>query len=248
MTKRRVSEIVVSTALEHYESRDLNYEGSRLSVNSIVKNEEFNLKKQKTNLSQENILQHKKRILTENIQNKPTKPLQNNQNLGNRKIITTKPTRNYTKTKNQENHYENVNKNQRIVKNSLSHNLSLSLPSPSNQLIIKQLTSMKKYKPLTILTPKNSLLKDLEEFNSKPFSNSTEYNYEIHQNILKNQSKTTPLSNFLTIQNEVTYEMRRILVCWLVQVCGVFKCSNECLFLTINIIDRFFNLTKDFLQ
>lgn len=46
-------------------------------------------------------------------------------------------------------------------------------------------------------------------------------------------------SNYITIQHEVTWRMRDVLIDWVIEVHYIFQLLPETLFLTVNIIDRF---------
>jgi G2/mitotic-specific cyclin 3/4 len=49
----------------------------------------------------------------------------------------------------------------------------------------------------------------------------------------------TPSGNYMSHQQELDWNMRRVLIDWIIQVHATFRLLPETLYLTINIIDRF---------
>lgn len=66
------------------------------------------------------------------------------------------------------------------------------------------------------------------------------------------EDKRKPLANFIeTVQNDITANMRAILVDWLVEVAEEYKLVPDTLYLTISYIDRFLSsnaLNRQMLQ
>ncbi len=75
-----------------------------------------------------------------------------------------------------------------------------------------------------------------------------EYADEIFAHMHHLERKFTPNANYMTYQNELEWNMRSILIDWLVQVHARFHLLPETLFLTINYIDRFLSAKTVSLQ
>eukprot|EP00917_Polyrhabdina_sp_WS-2016_P027233 GHVP01058160.1.p1 GENE.GHVP01058160.1~~GHVP01058160.1.p1 ORF type:complete len:357 (+),score=61.74 GHVP01058160.1:457-1527(+) len=70
----------------------------------------------------------------------------------------------------------------------------------------------------------------------------SEYIEDIMNYMRSIEKKTGPDRNYITAQKEVTFEMRSILIDWLIEVQWKLKLHPETLFLTVNIVDRFLSL------
>lgn len=71
------------------------------------------------------------------------------------------------------------------------------------------------------------------------------YADEIYKNLLQTESRFQPSPDYMdTVQNDITHNMRSILVDWLVEVGEEYKLSSQTLFLTVNYIDRLLGLVS----
>ena len=111
------------------------------------------------------------------------------------------------------------------------------------------------------LSPKNnkkesSKSKDEDDlapkyFNIAPIKNvqiPKEYLNTIYYNLLKeqytNKRKFKPEYNYMNSQNEINEQMRSILVDWIIDVHGKFGFTDETLYMTVLIIDRYSSIKK----
>ena len=111
------------------------------------------------------------------------------------------------------------------------------------------------------LSPKNnkkesSKSKDEDDlapkyFNTAPIKNvqiPKEYLNTIYYNLLKeqytNKRKFKPEYNYMNSQNEINEQMRSILVDWIIDVHGKFGFTDETLYMTVLIIDRYSSIKK----
>ncbi|RKP23746.1 cyclin-like protein [Syncephalis pseudoplumigaleata] len=69
-----------------------------------------------------------------------------------------------------------------------------------------------------------------------------EYADDIFEYMLELETKTMPNPRYMAQQKELQWNMRGILVDWLIDVHNRFQLLPETLFLTINLIDRFLSL------
>lgn len=72
----------------------------------------------------------------------------------------------------------------------------------------------------------------------------TEYAPEIFNYMHELEHKLAPDANYMNNQDELKWEMRSILIDWVVQVHSRFDLLPETLFLTVNYIDRFLSKRK----
>lgn len=72
------------------------------------------------------------------------------------------------------------------------------------------------------------------------------------ENLLKTEELYTINSSyFQCVQNEITPDMRKIVVEWMLEVCEIHKCTEEIFSLAVNYLDRFMSvvrITKNQLQ
>ncbi|PXF46099.1 Cyclin-B2-3 [Gracilariopsis chorda] len=73
---------------------------------------------------------------------------------------------------------------------------------------------------------------------------AAEYACQIHANMVNVETKFMPDPGYMTRQADITVRMRAILVDWLVDVHQKFNLKPETLHLTVNIIDRFLEVTQ----
>jgi len=69
--------------------------------------------------------------------------------------------------------------------------------------------------------------------------NVDEYAEDILEYLKNQELCTMPEANYMAYQNEITNDMRRILIEWLIEVHGEYDLKSETLYLTINLIDRY---------
>ena len=111
------------------------------------------------------------------------------------------------------------------------------------------------------LSPKNnkadtSKSKNEDDLAPKYFNTSSikniqipkEYLNAIYYNLLKeqyiNKKKFKPEYNYMNSQNEINEQMRSILVDWIIDVHGKFGFTDETLYMTVLIIDRYSSIKK----
>ena len=66
-----------------------------------------------------------------------------------------------------------------------------------------------------------------------------EYSPEIFNYLHELENKFTPDPNYMDFQDDLKWEMRAVLIDWVVQVHARFNLFSETLYLTVNYIDRF---------
>ncbi|KAG4108599.1 cyclin-like protein [Neocallimastix lanati (nom. inval.)] len=69
--------------------------------------------------------------------------------------------------------------------------------------------------------------------------NVDEYAEDILEYLKNQELCTMPEANYMAYQNEITTDMRRILIEWLIEVHGEYDLKPETLYLTVNLIDRY---------
>lgn len=90
--------------------------------------------------------------------------------------------------------------------------------------------------------PKDEGWEDLDECDDEdPLMVST-YVVEVYQYLRELEVTTMPDPEYMSMQNEVTWKMRGILVDWLVEIHTKFRLLPETIFLAVNIIDRFLSV------
>jgi len=67
----------------------------------------------------------------------------------------------------------------------------------------------------------------------------SEYIDEIYAYIKQTEINTMPLPNYMDTQKELSWQMRGVLIDWLVNLHGTFRMLPETLFICVNIVDRF---------
>jgi hypothetical protein len=69
--------------------------------------------------------------------------------------------------------------------------------------------------------------------------NVDEYAEDILEYLKNQELCTMPEANYMAYQNEITNDMRRILIEWLIEVHAEYDLKPETLYLTVNLIDRY---------
>ncbi|XP_011629119.1 cyclin-A3-1 isoform X2 [Amborella trichopoda] len=94
-------------------------------------------------------------------------------------------------------------------------------------------------KPLKLRTEEREEPVDVDLVSEDPILGSA-YASDIYQYLRSAEVKRRPRVNFIdSIQNDITANMRGILVDWLVEVAEEYKLISDTLYLTISYIDRF---------
>ncbi|KAJ7638908.1 g2/mitotic-specific cyclin cdc13 [Roridomyces roridus] len=86
--------------------------------------------------------------------------------------------------------------------------------------------------------PDGDLWDDLDADDEDP-TMASEYVQDIHQYLRQAELDTMPNPRYMVSQPKLTWEMRGMLNEWLLQVHSRFRLTQETLFLTVNLIDRF---------
>ncbi|KAI0567813.1 Cyclin [Gracilaria domingensis] len=94
-----------------------------------------------------------------------------------------------------------------------------------------------------VLTVPSSVL-DIDAQHAVNHLYASEYACDIHSNFVHVETKFMPDPAYMTRQADITVRMRAILIDWLVDVHQKFKLEPETLHLTVNIIDRFLEVTQ----
>ena len=68
------------------------------------------------------------------------------------------------------------------------------------------------------------------------------YCREIQQHMQRTETQTQPNSFYMRNQREINENARAILVDWIIGIHDKFKLLPETLFLTVNLIDRYFSM------
>lgn len=72
----------------------------------------------------------------------------------------------------------------------------------------------------------------------------SEFCQEIHSNMLNVEAKWNCDPNYMVMQDKIDEQIRSTLIDWLIQIHYNFKLLPETLFLTVNIIDRYFSIQQ----
>ena len=72
----------------------------------------------------------------------------------------------------------------------------------------------------------------------------SEFVGEIHESMLNTENKWNANPTYMSIQQKINEQIRSTLVDWLIMIHYNFKLLPETLFLTVNIIDRYFSLNQ----
>jgi cyclin B len=72
----------------------------------------------------------------------------------------------------------------------------------------------------------------------------TEYVEEIYTNLRRKEMELAAPVDYMASQDDISEQMRAILIDWLIEVHLKFKLRHETLFLTVNILDRFLSVQK----
>ena len=99
---------------------------------------------------------------------------------------------------------------------------------PRNSLIIQR----------TFGTDLTKIVQSLPSISSDPFHLSY-YEDEIYKNLHSTEQQYIARFGYMKNQVDISEKMRSILVDWLVEVHYKFKLTNETLFLSVNILDRY---------
>ena len=72
----------------------------------------------------------------------------------------------------------------------------------------------------------------------------SEFCGDIHHNMLRVEAKWNPNPTYMSMQAKIDESIRSTLVDWLITIHKDFKLLPESLFLTVNVVDRYFSNHK----
>ena len=244
-SKTNTSKHKLDKSKDKKEKKDANY---LQGTNTYKNNKQIKYKKRLKNLS----------VAGDNIINKSSKTEFNNALEENEKQIkysfkdifsiekgnnnVSKQNKNVENTKNAENEYENS-----VIINS--KNTSNKIIQKSNSVNSKNQSDFSK-KSKNINIPgedsknKISKVKDKERDKDRQVIIIEEYFDEIIYSLLKEESefvskKMVDYNYLLNSDNEITPEMRAMVVDWLLEVHQIFHFQEKCLFTTIQLMDKY---------
>ena len=179
----------------------------------------------------------------------------NNNNSNNNNSNNNNTNINNTNNNNTNNNINNINiSNKNITINNIKKSPSCSKlhtlsPQTSTSSTIKTENKKKsksidkKLKYEKDISGKYFSLNDILQ--NKNIQIPSEYLNDIYKNLLI-EKKNIPKSeyNYMKNQNEINEQMRSILIDWIIDVHFKFNFTDETLFMTINIIDRYLTLEK----
>lgn len=158
----------------------------------------------------------------------------------------------YNSNNNLNNNNPNNNNNE-IIMNSTSMVQNMNCPIDTQHYIQKQLPPSQAHKKSKIHQQSNHHHPQIQQHKHQqqqtwgPFVveddnelvNVDEYAEDILEYLKNQELCTMPEANYMAYQNEITNDMRRILIEWLIEVHGEYDLKPETLYLTINLIDRY---------
>ena len=148
--------------------------------------------------------------------------------------------KNESRSRQKENNKENINENRTEYKINIIQYDSKERTRRNNKSDIKRNISIKKEE------------KKIKYFDESKINNvqiPKEYINTIYYNLLKEEECPSMISlknnkNFMTEQKEINAKMRSILIDWLIDVHFKFGFTDETLFLTVSIIDRYISVSQ----
>ena len=210
-----------------------NYNKSEDKINTKELKKEKQAKLEHKNDNNNNKITNKENINTENI----VIIKENNENNHNTKFKEIKDTNKeiINKEKEKENRNKKNDKQNLHIKENKDNNTN--------------------YQENELLIIKSSFDKEEEKIKNKYFDTSKVTNVQIpkdylniiYYNLLKEEEKginPMPDYTYLTRQSEINEKMRSILVDWLIDVHFKFGFTDETLFMTISIIDRYLSISQ----
>lgn len=96
----------------------------------------------------------------------------------------------------------------------------------------------------TIMNKYSSKALDVNDEDTFDVTMVAEYSPEIFNYMRQLEHRLLPKADYMNIQDELKWEMRSVLIDWVVQVHSRFNLLPETLFLTVNYIDRFLSKRK----
>ena len=250
-----------------------NKENININNNNEIKNESKNeinkVKKEKSIDIKEKKDDQKENINNSNIDKKETS--REKESINNSKDIRVQEKSKSIKSKSKlsSEKKDGKEKQEKENKSNSSHSQSKYKSPPKKSKSKKQKKHQKQDSsskiPIEInckpLSPKNnkkesSKSKDEDDLAPKYFNTASiknvqipkEYLNTIYYNLLKeqytNKRKFKPEYNYMNSQNEINEQMRSILVDWIIDVHGKFGFTDETLYMTVLIIDRYSSIKK----
>jgi len=148
--------------------------------------------------------------------------------------------KNESRSRKKENNKENINENRTEYKINIIQYDSKERTRRNNKSDIKRGVGIKKEE------------KKIKYFDESKINNvqiPKEYINTIYYNLLKEEECPSMISlknnkNFMTEQKEINAKMRSILIDWLIDVHFKFGFTDETLFLTVSIIDRYISVSQ----
>ena len=148
--------------------------------------------------------------------------------------------KNESRSRQKENNKENINENRTEYKINIIQYDSKERTRRNNKSDIKRDVSVKKEE------------KKIKYFDESKINNvqiPKEYINTIYYNLLKEEECPSMISlknnkNFMTEQKEINAKMRSILIDWLIDVHFKFGFTDETLFLSVSIIDRYISVSQ----
>ena len=148
--------------------------------------------------------------------------------------------KNESRSRKKENNKENINENRTEYKINIIQYDSKERTRRNNKSDIKRDVSVKKEE------------KKIKYFDESKINNvqiPKEYINTIYYNLLKEEECPSMISlknnkNFMTEQKEINAKMRSILIDWLIDVHFKFGFTDETLFLSVSIIDRYISVSQ----
>lgn len=87
-----------------------------------------------------------------------------------------------------------------------------------------------------------SLIPKLDKHTQGNVQHVTEFCQDIHKNMLRCEKKWDSDPSYMQLQIKIDESIRSTMIDWLIKIHYNFKLLPETLFLTVNVIDRYFSL------
>jgi hypothetical protein len=114
----------------------------------------------------------------------------------------------------------------------------------SNRVTQKEIKTPILKETRQVIIPQQLLSPGYDKMNSEDPQECAEYVKDIFDHFSKHELKYLPKIDFLKKQPEIQWNMRNVLVDWMIDVIIKFELSAETLWLTFNLLDRFLECTQ----